>query len=373
MRDSNSTVGRTTRSSSPVRSRRLGSPEPLGGPSSHASGSMSQTWSREGWPVGDWPSGTGLGSVGGLPSSSQGWQSPPGYTTRRSAIQIGHTTQIPVQQTLPAAQQGLPVLSETSYFPFLDEIFAFEPPWQDCPPPTEDTTAREEAPLPLTAVATYAREPSPSMSFLDAIFGSSTDSAASRSSLPTNPSWPSPWSLQFAPPEDVSPIYTLTLDTLIKPQLQVFFDRVYPMLPVFSRSYIMSRLDDPESQQNRTFVSLVLSMCALSLVHPLRSDELSSQPTRAKQCKTLMDEALRLRSRWDWGITPRVQAATASYMMFGALFELGYAEGARMKLREAIGMGEALSLATTKGYVGVEPDEARRRLRLFWVLSVTER
>ncbi|KAK8861776.1 hypothetical protein IAR55_002599 [Kwoniella newhampshirensis] len=179
--------------------------------------------------------------------------------------------------------------------------------------------------------------------------------------------------MPFVPPEDVSPIFTLTLDTLIKPQLERFFDRVYPMIPVFSRSYILSRLDDPESQQNRTFVALVLSMCALSLVHPLRSDELASRPHRAKQCKILIDEALRLRSRWDWGLTPRVQAATASYLMFGALFELGYADGARIKLKEAIGMGEALSLASRRGHAGIELDEARRRLRLFWILSVTER
>ncbi|WWC98224.1 hypothetical protein V866_005115 [Kwoniella sp. B9012] len=182
-----------------------------------------------------------------------------------------------------------------------------------------------------------------------------------------------PWSMPFCPPEDVSPILTLTLETLVKPQLEIFFERVYPMIPIFSRSYIMGRLLDVESHQNRTFVALILSMVSLSLIHPLKPEEIPHRPTRAKQSKTLMDEVIRLRSKWDWASQASVEGATTSFMLFGTMFELGHAEGSRLRLKEAIGIGELLRLDEVRTYTSVEPDEARRRMRLYWVLGITER
>ncbi|WWC89638.1 uncharacterized protein L201_004563 [Kwoniella dendrophila CBS 6074] len=182
-----------------------------------------------------------------------------------------------------------------------------------------------------------------------------------------------PWSLPFCPPEDVSPVLTLTLETLVKPQLEIFFDRVYPMIPIFSRSFIFGRLSDVESHQNRTFVALILSMVSLSLIHPLKPEEVQHRPTRAKQSQTMMDEVIRLRSKWDWASQPSVEASTTSYMLFGTMFELGHTEGARLKLRESIGIGELLRLDDVRAYIGIEHDEARRRMRLFWVLGITER
>ncbi|WVW79632.1 hypothetical protein I302_101601 [Kwoniella bestiolae CBS 10118] len=182
-----------------------------------------------------------------------------------------------------------------------------------------------------------------------------------------------PWSMPFCPPEDISPILTLTLETLVKPQLEIFFERVYPMIPIFPRTYVMGRLSDVESHQNRTFVALILSMVSLSLIHPLKPEEVQNRPTRAKQSKTLMDEVIRLRSKWDWASQASVEGATTSYMLFGTMFELGHAEGARLRLKEAIGIGELLRLDEVRTYTGVEPDEARRRMRLYWVLGITER
>ncbi|ORY29329.1 hypothetical protein BCR39DRAFT_174122 [Naematelia encephala] len=181
------------------------------------------------------------------------------------------------------------------------------------------------------------------------------------------------WSIPFGPPDDISPMTTLTLDSLIRPQLEIFFERIYPMIPIFPASHVYSRLLDPEQLQSPTFVSLVLSMVALSLIHPLHPSELPTRPTRARQSKVLMDEVMRLRSKWDWGCRPSVEGATTSYMMFGTLFELGHAEGARLRLKEAIGLGEGMRLGDARGYVGMERDEIGRRGRLFWVLAVTER
>lgn len=114
-------------------------------------------------------------------------------------------------------------------------------------------------------------------------------------------------------------------------------------------------------------------MTALSLIHPLHNNEVVQRPTQAKQAKTLMDEACRLRARWDYGCAPTAEAVMTSYLMFGTLFELGQGAGARLRLKEAVSMGEAMRLDDMGSYVGMEREEARRRKRLFWVLAVTER
>ena len=175
------------------------------------------------------------------------------------------------------------------------------------------------------------------------------------------------------PSEDISPILTLTLETLIKPQIEIFFQRIHPMIPIFPPSYIYSRINDHDTMQDRGFVAMILSMTSLSLIHPLNADEIRQKQTRSKQAKALMDEACRLRGRWDYGSSATFEAVMMSYFMFGAMFELGHAAGARLRLKEAISLGEMMGLDNANMYVGLEPEEIRRRMRLYWVLAVTER
>jgi len=173
--------------------------------------------------------------------------------------------------------------------------------------------------------------------------------------------------------EDISPILTLCLDSLIRPQISIFLDRIQPMIPVYTPSEILSRLGDARSLQSPTFVAMILCMAALSLVHPLRPEELPHRAQRAKQAKVLMDEACRLRAGWDHGCDPCCEGVLASYLMFGTLFELGEAAGSRLRLKEAVTMGEAMQLDLPFSYLNQHPIEAARRRRLFFVLAVTER
>ena len=189
-----------------------------------------------------------------------------------------------------------------------------------------------------------------------------------RSETPTLALWRSP-----AHVEDISPLLTLTLDNLIKPQLEIFFDRIYPMIPIYSSREIFARLQNPAYLRNETFVSMILSMAALSLIHPLHRHEVSQRHTRAKQAKLLMDEACMLRARWDHGCLPTVEGSLTSFCMFGTLFELGQPAGARMRLKEAVAMGEAMRLDNVGAYVNLPAHEAHRRHKLFWMLAVTER
>jgi hypothetical protein len=167
-------------------------------------------------------------------------------------------------------------------------------------------------------------------------------------------------------------LLTLTLDSLIRPQLNVFFERVYPMIPVFARDEVLLRLNST-GLRDRDFIAMILSMTALSLVHPLNASEELQRPTRARQATMLLDEACRLSARWDYGCAASTESVLTSYLMFGTLFELGHASGARMRLRESISMGEAMRLDDPEAYAGLDSNEARRRMRMYWILAVTER
>lgn len=145
------------------------------------------------------------------------------------------------------------------------------------------------------------------------------------------------------------------------------------MIPIYSRTEIFQRLDTPAYSQSEPFVAMIMSMAALSLIHPLHPDEVLHRHTRAKQSKLLMDEACRLQSKWDHGCAPSVEGILTSYHMFGALFELGKAAGARMRLREAISMGEAMRLDDPGSFMFLSPGEINRRMKLFWILAITER
>lgn len=170
---------------------------------------------------------------------------------------------------------------------------------------------------------------------------------------------------------DPSPMFTLCLDSIIRPQIAIFFQRIAPMIPVFTPAYIQARLDG--SSPSKDFVGMVLAMTALSLIHPLNVQEALQRPTRIRQAQILMDEALRLRDGWQFGTTASVEAIMTSYLMFGTLYEMGYAAGAKLRLREAVSLGETLRLDDARSYLGLDRAEALRRLKTYWVLSVTER
>lgn len=186
-----------------------------------------------------------------------------------------------------------------------------------------------------------------------------------------------PLPMSMAEPDDICPILILTLDTLVKPQIQVFFDRIYSMIPVYTREEVNSRISQPGALQDRAFVALILSMVSLSLVHPLTPNEVQSRTTRVKQATMLLDEACKLTARWDLGSIESggatLEGCLTSYLMFGALFEMGHQTASKLRLSEAVSLGEAMGLHRQSSYISLSAVEAKRRMRMYWILAVTER
>jgi hypothetical protein len=243
-----------------------------------------------------------------------------------------------VGRTPPISRNERPPLSVQSFTQESNDVLPRLLAWQGNPPPSTFSSASS-----FSFLSGLGRSPHPSTS-----------------------------SVGFAPPDEICPLLTLTLDSLIRPQLNVFFERVYPMIPVFARDEVLLRLNST-GLRDRDFIAMILSMTALSLVHPLNASEELQRVTRARQATMLLDEACRLSARWDYGCAASTESVLTSYLMFGTLFELGHASGARMRLRESISMGEAMRLDDPEAYAGLDSNEARRRMRMYWILAVTER
>jgi hypothetical protein len=165
----------------------------------------------------------------------------------------------------------------------------------------------------------------------------------------------------------------MLIETLYRPQITAYFDRINPMMPVISRMDLLDRLSDDTWLGDRSNRALLFVTTALALVHPLTYEERVQKAAREKQAMMLMNQACQLVAAWDYGCTGSVEKVLTSFLMFGILHELGQSWGARLRLRDAITMGEAMGLHDETIYIGLDSREATRRLNLLYILALTER
>ncbi|KAM0752297.1 hypothetical protein T439DRAFT_324370 [Meredithblackwellia eburnea MCA 4105] len=191
------------------------------------------------------------------------------------------------------------------------------------------------------------------------------------SNLPYLPAPPPSFSRTTPVPPNLSWM-PIIANSVLRPQIDIFFDRVQPVLPIFTRSYILDRLAKSEHLTNPDFASMLLALCGFTLIQPVQADEAAIKE-RTQQAMSLMDEATRLRSSCQFGQGPNLDSVICSFFLFASLFGLGSHNAAFFRLREAITLGETLELHRPLSYAGLESEERAMRVRVFWVLSVTER
>ena len=134
------------------------------------------------------------------------------------------------------------------------------------------------------------------------------------------------------------------------PWIDVYFDRLYPTLPVLSRSSLFTRFFLQEHRQNPAFGSMLLSLCAFAITQPIFINDRSTSSTRASQAKTLMDEATKMRSTADFGEDPDLEAVLTSFFFFGCLFGSNQHNAAWLRLREAIDLALTMGLNNPESY-----------------------
>lgn len=179
--------------------------------------------------------------------------------------------------------------------------------------------------------------------------------------------------------EDRSEIHPLS-DSALIPTLALFYERLGGVMPVFSRTWLFSRLDKDDHQTDPQFAAMLIAMSALVVIQAQphadvkdkRADRLSARKRRAKATR-LLEETLKLRESPTLGQHSSLETCCTSFFVFATLFGLGEHSAAWYRLRESITLAHLCRLHEPAAYEGLPRDEAERRLRMYWLLAITER
>ncbi|KEF56361.1 uncharacterized protein A1O9_07942 [Exophiala aquamarina CBS 119918] len=158
----------------------------------------------------------------------------------------------------------------------------------------------------------------------------------------------------------------------VMPWINIFFDRLYPTLPIVNRFSLYRDIVAGRQSQDRDFTAMVLSLSALALVQPVLREEYESMPSRITLATNMLQAAMRSRTH-TFGENLTVVTVVASFFMFAALFGMGNQNAAWLRLREAVECGKMIGLHRPETYRYLDRDEKGQRFRLFLILSVTER
>jgi hypothetical protein len=181
---------------------------------------------------------------------------------------------------------------------------------------------------------------------------------------------------EIAPEEEVDPLS----DSVLIPNLALFYEKLGGVMPVFSRNWLFSKLDKDDHHHDAQFAAMLLAMSALTVIQvqqttPGKDKKAERQEKKRRRARAvkLLDEALKAREGPFMGQHVSLEACFTSFCIFGALFGLGEHSAAWYRLREAITLGHLCRLHEPASYEGLAKDEAERRLRAYWILAITER
>ncbi|EJU05159.1 hypothetical protein DACRYDRAFT_113349 [Dacryopinax primogenitus] len=195
----------------------------------------------------------------------------------------------------------------------------------------------------------------------------------SQSSLRSSQPLLTPVSQRSPPPvQTATPIPSPLSDSILIPHIALFFERLHPIMPIFTRSWLFSRLDRSEHHQDPQFAAMLLSMSALALTQPVQASE-PSLPEKRAQAGHLLEESCRMRSSALFAQHASIDMVLTSFYVFACLFGMKEDNAAWFRLTEAVTLGQLLKLHVPGSYEGLEKGERERRLRTYWILCITER
>ena len=80
-------------------------------------------------------------------------------------------------------------------------------------------------------------------------------------------------------------------DSILIPNIAFFFERMHPIMPVFSRSWLFERLDREHHKTSRDFSAMLLAMSALAIVQPVKSSERTQRSEHFRRARALLEQS----------------------------------------------------------------------------------
>ncbi|KAH8548448.1 hypothetical protein BGW37DRAFT_182570 [Umbelopsis sp. PMI_123] len=163
-------------------------------------------------------------------------------------------------------------------------------------------------------------------------------------------------------------------DTSLIPLLALYFDRMHPIIPIFKRSWLFSRLDKSHHITDVQFGALLIAMSAAALLQPVQiGKKYQVKNSNTKRALQLLEECHRMHASSKLGDNASLDAIMTSFYMFIILSSTGSDDAAWLRLSESVTLGHIMKLHDMSAYENVDEDERERRLRVYWLLTITER
>jgi hypothetical protein len=134
----------------------------------------------------------------------------------------------------------------------------------------------------------------------------------------------------------VSTIVPIIFDSVILPQLDIFYERLHDIVPILPKHHTLSRATRGDYETSIDFASLLLAMAALALIQPVVADEAYDWERSTRQAQRLVDEACRLKGLSSSGENIGIDNVLSSFLLSLCLLGLGRLDAAWFRLREAL-------------------------------------
>lgn len=224
---------------------------------------------------------------------------------------------------------------------------------------------------------------------LSEVFPSIHYTPTQESSVPITPTWePSIHHGGYQPPMKTFPPFTFA------PYIELFFDRLYPILPVLDLQKLReivtgSSTTEDDWQISREDYALLTSLSAAvilqlnlhnqeclndafqTLLHPPRRLSNADRTNLAFiSAENFIAHCLQARQQWDFTADPNEKSIMTSFFLFEFYGNKNQSQKAWYYLRESIGFALAIRLDDPATYDNPPSNNSQR---LFWLLFITER
>ena len=151
--------------------------------------------------------------------------------------------------------------------------------------------------------------------------------------------------------------------------LKQWFRHIYPIHPILHEPTFTKMLHQSEELSTQDKI-LILSMCAVTVLHAAPPSDLSLQNTQDLG-RELLKQCLHLRHTYEWIENATITTIISSFFICITYFELKQVRSHHFFLREAIGLAREMRGDTER--TTDDPIEKICRKRMFAVLFITER
>jgi Fungal specific transcription factor domain/Fungal Zn(2)-Cys(6) binuclear cluster domain len=157
--------------------------------------------------------------------------------------------------------------------------------------------------------------------------------------------------------------------SLFQRYLDIYQQSLYPVWPVVSKVDLLLRLQDRNDIEAYALATAISAVTIAQLnLRPEGSSQLS-----AVDSFNMVRESERARHLMDYQESPSISLLLSSFFLHVASANQGQIYKAALLLREAITFAQLLGLNKTAHYHGLCKREAQLRLRIVWLLFITER